>query len=130
MKVVISGSAKLEEKVEYWNNYFLTKNYEVLDFPKKIAKEKFLELYPEIHKQFLENVTKADMLFVMNEDKDGKEGYIGAETFAELLFGLSQRLVYERDIELVILKLPSKDVFCYDEISTWLKLGWLKIFEE
>ena len=35
----------------------------------------------------------------MNEDKDGKVGYIGAEAFAELTFGLAQKLVYHKEIE-------------------------------
>lgn len=59
----------------------------------------------------------------MNEDKNGKTGYIGAETFAKLAFGLAQKLVYKKDIELVIYKRPSKDVQCYEEINLWLKLG-------
>ena len=70
------------------------------------------------------------MLFIMNEDKDGKIGYIGAETFAELAFGLAQKLVYNKKIELVILKMPSENIQCYEEIKLWLKLGWIKLYEE
>ncbi len=70
------------------------------------------------------------MLFLMNEDKNGKLGYIGYESYAELLFGLSQKLTYKKDIELIILKKPSKDVGCYEEIDLWLKLGWIKLFEK
>lgn len=55
-------------------------------------------------------------------------GYIGAETFSELTFGLAQNLIYNKNIELVILKMPSIDVQCYDEICLWLKLGWIKIY--
>ncbi len=70
------------------------------------------------------------MLFLMNEDKNGKLGYIGYESYDELLFGLSQKLTYKKDIELIILKKPSKDVGCYEEIDLWLKLGWIKLFEK
>ena len=66
----------------------------------------------------------------MNEDKNGKLGYIGYEAYAELLFGISQKLVYHKNIELVILKMPSEDIGCYEEISLWLKLGWIKVYEE
>jgi len=30
----------------------------------------------------------------------------------------------------VILKMPSKDVACYEEISLWIALGWIKLYEE
>ena len=36
-----------------------------------------MELYPNIHTEFLENIIKADMLFLMNEDKNGIVGYVG-----------------------------------------------------
>ena len=129
-KVVIAGSAKLQKEVENWKNFFENKNYEVLDYPRTIEEEKFIELYPNVHIEFLENVIKTDMLFVMNEDKNGKSGYIGYEAYAELLFGLTQKLIYKKEIELVILKMPSSDVGCYEEINLWLKLGWIKLYEE
>lgn len=129
-KIVIAGSVKLQKEVEKWKNFFENKNYEVLDYPRAIEEKKFIELYPNIHTEFLENVIKTDMLFVMNEDKNGKSGYIGYETYAELLFGLTQKLIYKKEIELVILKKPSSDVGCYEEINLWLKLGWIKLYEE
>ena len=129
-KVVIAGSAKLQKEVNKWLDFFASKDYEILDYPRPIDESKFIKLYPNIHTEFLENITKTDMLFLMNEDKNGKLGYIGYESYAELLFGLSQKLTYKKDIELIILKKPSKDVGCYEEIDLWLKLGWIKLFEE
>lgn len=129
-KVVIVGSAKLQNDINYWKQKFSDNNYEVLDYPTEIKKEKFMELYPNVHKDFFENITKTDILFIMNEDKNGKIGYIGAESFAELTFGLAQKLVYGKNIELVVLKMPSKEVQCYEEIDLWLKLGWIKLYKE
>jgi len=129
-KVVIAGSAKLQQEIQNWRELFKNKDYEVLDYPKKIDETEFMELYPNVHKEFFENITKTDMLFIMNEDKNGKYGYIGAEAFAELTFGLAQKLVYNKEIELVILKMPSQDVQCYEEVDLWLKLGWIKLYEE
>ena len=128
-KVVIVGSAKLQNNINYWKEKFSNNNYEILDYPKAIEKEKFMELYPNVHKEFFENITKTDMLFIMNEDKNGKIEYIGAESFAELTFGLEQKLIYEKNIELVILKMPSKEVQCYEEFDLWLKLGWIRLYE-
>ena len=129
-KVVIAGSAKLQNDINYWKQKFSDNNYEILDYPKAIKKEKFMELYPNVHKEFFENITKTDMLFIMNEDKNGKIGYIGAESFAELTFGLAQKLIYGKNIELVILKMPSKEIQCYEEINLWLKLGWIRLYGE
>lgn len=129
-RIVIAGSAKLQKEVNNWLNFFERKNYEILDYPKSIEEQRFLELYPNIHTKFLENIIKADMLFIMNEDKNGIVGYIGYEVYAELLFGLSQKLIYNKKIELVVYKMPSTNVGCYEEINLWLKLGWIKLYEE
>lgn len=129
-KVVIAGSAGLQEEVTKWLKYFKNLNYEVLDYPRAIDEKRFMELYPQIHIDFLENVVKTDTLFIMNEDKNGVSGYIGYEAYAELLFGLSQKLVYRKNIELVLLKMPSFEVGCYEEIDLWLKLGWIKLYEK
>lgn len=128
-KIVIAGSARLQNEINNWINYFENNGYEILDYPKIIDESKFTDLYPKIHTEFLDNITKTDVLFIMNEDKDGNIGYIGYETYAELLFGLSQKLIYHKDIELVILKNPSVEIGCYEEINLWLKLGWIKIYD-
>lgn len=129
-KVVIAGSAKLQKEVNNWLKIFANKELEILDYPKVIEESRFMELYPNIHIEFLENIKKADMLFVMNEDKNDIVGYIGYETYGELLLGLSQKVIYNKNIELVVLKMPSTNVGCYEEIDLWLKLGWIKLYEE
>lgn len=129
-KIVIVGSAKLQEKVTNWGEIFKHKNYEVLDYPRVIEESQFINLYPDIHTKFLKSIIEADILFIMNEDKKGIVGYIGYEAYAELLFGLSQKLIYKKDIELIILKMPSIEVGCYEEINLWLKLGWIQLYEE
>lgn len=129
-KIVIAGSAKLQDKINCWKSIFMNKEYEILDYPKSIDKEKFIELYPDVHKTFFDNITKTDILFIMNEDKNGIDGYIGAETYAELTFGLAQNLIYNKNIDLIILKMPSNRVQCYDEIKLWLELGWIKLYDK
>lgn len=129
-KVVIAGSAKLQKEIHNQLKFFENKNYEILNYPKIMKKSKIIELYPNVHKTFFEYIIKTDILFIMNEDKNGISGYIGAETFAELTFGLAQKLVYNKEIELVILKMTSRKVQCYEEIDLWLKLGWIKLHEE
>ena len=129
-KVVIAGSAKLQKEVDNWLKVFESKNYEILDYPRVIPDSKFMELYPNVLTEFLKNIIKTDMLFIMNEDKNGIVGYIGYQAYAELLFGLSQKLIYNKNIELVVFKMPSIYVGCYEEIDLWLKLGWIKLYKE
>jgi len=126
MKVVIAGSAKLQNEIQKWIEYWNSKNgYLVLDYPKTISQDNFDELYPDVHKNFFKNITEADILFIANEKKNGISGYIGAETFAELGFGLAQKLVYDKNIRLMLANMPAKEVTCYDEIVLWKKLGWI-----
>lgn len=125
--IVISGSASLKEEVLQCKENFEKLGYNVLDYPKAIDENNFMELYPDVHKNFFDNITKADTLYIMNEDKNGIEGYIGAETFAELTFGLAQKLVNKKDIDLVLKKEPSQKVQCYNEIKLWKELGWIRV---
>lgn len=129
-KVVIAGSAKLQEKINGWKNYFEHKGFEVLDYPVVIDEQYFMEIYSEVHKKFFENIMKTDYLFVMNEDKNFIKGYIGAETFAEMGFAVTQKLLYDKPIVVVLYQKPSESVFSYDEVCLWHSLGWISFLEE
>lgn len=130
MRVVICGNLKLKEKLDYWKNYFERHNYEIMDYPREVSKETIKNLYPITWKEFYSNIKLSDMLFVMNEDCNGSEGYIGSEVFAELAYGLALKLVDKKEIDLVLLKMPDKSVACYDDIKLWLNLGWIRLYEE
>lgn len=125
-KVVIAGSASVRNKInkwiEYWNGL---DEYVVTVFPKPIPLDKLDSLYPKIYKDFFEKITEADILFIANEDKNDISGYIGAETFAELAFGVAQNLLDGKKIKIIIAKMPAKDVQCFDEITLWKRLGWI-----
>ncbi len=128
MKIVIAGSAKLQTEINQWVQYWSNQpDCEVLNFPKQIPSENFEKLYPNVHTSFFKDITRADILFIANEEKNGVSGYIGAETFAELGFGLAQKLVSGQNIKLIIAHLPAPEVQCYNEIMLWLKLGWIEI---
>lgn len=129
-KIVISGSSKLQDKIKNWVEYFSKSNYKILDYPKPIDEKNFIDLYPNIHKNFYESITKTDILFIMNEDKNGITGYIGSAAFAEMVFGIAQKLIYNKKLEIIILKMPSANINCYDEINLYLKLGWIKLYKE
>ena len=127
-KVVIAGSASLQDNITKWKNFWNAKdNFEVIDCPLAIKGKDFIKIYPEVHKKFFRNILKADILFIVNEDKNGIKGYIGAEVFAELVYGLMQKLISGQKIKIILAEMPSSKVQSFEEIKLWLKLGWIKI---
>ncbi len=128
-KIVIAGSASLQEKILYWKKTWEDQGFEVIAYPLAIPEENFLERYPTVHVDFFKKITEADILFIMNEDKNGVEGYIGAESFAEMCFGVSQNLIYQKNLEIILLKMPDDKTQSYNEVSLWLKLGWIKFYQ-
>ena len=127
-KVVIAGSASLQNEVSKWKRYWSEKeNHVVIDFPLAIKSKDFTKIYPNVHKNFFRNILKADILFIANEDKKGISGYIGAEVFAELVYGMMQNLISKQKIKIILAKNPSSKVQSFEEIKLWLKLGWIKV---
>ena len=128
-KLVISGSATLQNELSMLTNE-LNKSYEIIDLPKIIPHHNFNELYQKIHKDYLTNITKTDIFLLFNEDKNDIEGYIGAESYAELCFAVAQNLIYKKNIQIYIYKMPNPKVQCYNEIMLWLNLDWIKIWDK
>lgn len=151
-KLVISGSSKLYERALYWRGYFEGRGYNVIDWPRPLFEEEDLlaETQPEpglplgkiirpgdstfadgmikFHQQFYKHLDQTDVLFVMNEDRNGVEGYIGANTFAEIQYSVINNINRGRKTEINLLKTPSKTLGCYDEIKFWLDQGQIKIY--
>lgn len=127
-KVVIAGSASLHDKITKWRNFWNAKNnFEVIDFPLPIESKNFIKIYPAVHKKFFRNILEANILFIANEDKNGIKGYLGAEVFAELVYGLMQNLISGQNIKIILAKMPSSKVQSFKEIKLWRELGWIKI---
>lgn len=126
-KLVIAGSASLQDKIAFWKKYWETQEYTVIAYPNAIAAENFLTAYPKVHADFFNSILEADQLFVMNEDKNGIPGYLGAESFAEMCFAVTQNLINNKKIKIILLQMPDKAVQSYSEITLWLQLGWIKL---
>ena len=127
-KIVISGSSKLQDKVNYWIEYFKKENYEILDYPKLIEQNKYKEELPKVYKDFYTSLENTDVFFLMNEEKNGIKGYIGASAIAELTYVIILNLIHHKNIEIFILNMPSEESSSYDEVKFWFDMGWLKIF--
>lgn len=128
-KLVISSSAKFQKEIETWKEYFTNSGYDVINYPKKINQENSEE-YKVAHTKFFESLVETDILFVLNEDKNGIEGYIGMAVFAELSFTVVQNRINNANKKIYLLKMPSKDVACYMEIKNFVELGWIEIFDK
>ncbi len=129
-KIVISGSSKLKDKVNYWLNYFKNENYEILDYPKLCEQKDYEKELPKIYKNFYTALENTDVYFLMNEEKNGIKGYIGASAIAELTYVVILNLLHNKNIEIYILNMPSEELSCYDEVKFWLDMGWIKFFEK
>lgn len=128
-KVVISGSSKLQDKVSYWLDYFKNNNYEILDYPKLIEQENYVKELPKVYKEFYTALENTEVYFLMNEEKNGIKGYIGASSIAELTYVVILNLIHNKNIKIYILNMPSEEVSSYDEVKFWLDMGWIQIFD-
>lgn len=128
-KVVIAGSASLQDRIAHWKQFWESHGYEVTDFPQEISREKYHEDYPVIHAQFYTALTDADIVFIMNEDKNSMSGYIGAETFAELAYVVANNHLGKQQANAVILKMPESRVQSYEEVMLWHRLGWIQVLD-
>jgi|LSQX01.3.fsa_nt_gb hypothetical protein len=129
-KIIISGSSKLQNKVKYWIKHFENNGYEILDYPKHIELKDHKKEMSKVYKDYYTNLENADVYFLMNETKNGIDGYIGASASAELTYVVILNLIHNKNIDIYILNMPSQEVLSYDEVKLWLDLGWIKLYEE
>ena len=62
-KIVISGSSKLQDKVNYWLDYFKNKNYEIIDYPKFIEHDNYEKELPKVYKDFYSALENTNVFF-------------------------------------------------------------------
>lgn len=129
-KLIIAGSSKLQERAAYWRGYFEGRGYEVIDYPVAVSSEgDYAENLTDIYCSYYQNLDRADVFFLMNEDKNGFGGYIGPSAFSELSYVVVGNLNRGKKIEINLLQEPSSDQACYEEIKFWLDQGWVKIYD-
>jgi hypothetical protein len=127
MSVVIAGSASLKTEALRWKKHWEDAGHTVLDYPVTIDKATFDADYPQIYRDFFANLLKADLLFVMNEPKNGIPGYVGAETFAEICFVVAHNQLGDRPVRIILAHQPDPRVQSAEELELWLKLGWISL---
>jgi len=126
-KIIIAGSATFYKEALSLKEELETKNYIVIDYPKKINDDIELK-YKEAYETFYNNLSKTNDLLLLNLDKKNIEGYIGYESFAELSNLVVKKIQSNNDHNIYIYKMPSKEVGCYDEIKHFLELGYIELY--
>ncbi len=132
-KLIIAGSSKLQERAAYWQGYFEGRGYEIIDYPAPVHGEPGTDEYSEnlvdIYHSYYQNLDRADVFFLMNEDQNGYGGYIGPSAFSELAYAIIANLNHGKKIKIYLLQEPSDDQPCSEEIQFWLRQGWIKVYE-
>lgn len=127
-KIVIAGSAKFYKEALELKEKLENKDYNVIDYPRNINVN-IEEEYKNAYERFYNSVSKTDDLIVLNLDKNGIEGYIGYESFAELSNLVVKKIQVNNDHKIYIYKMPSKEVGCYDEIKHFIELGYIELYK-
>lgn len=127
-KIIIVGSAKFYKEALELKKELENMNYNVIDYPRNINVN-IEEEYKKAYERFYDSLNKTDDLILLNLDKNGIEGYIGYESFAELSYLVVKKIQEDDNHKIYIYKMPSKEVGCYDEIKHFLELGYIELFK-
>ena len=132
-KVTICGSMRFLDKMKSWKQKLESQGYEVFiptpfDFHTVRDEEKDLERFEEIKrretKHHFQRVELADVLIVLNYDKDGKKNYVGGNTFAEISYAVALNLCHGRSIRIYTINPLPEDSWCYEELHAWGIMQW------
>lgn len=126
--IIIAGSSKFYKEVLDLIEELEQKGYNVLNYPKKINIE---TEYKGAYETFYKDINRTDDFLLFNLDKNGVEGYIGYESFAEMSYLVANNiLTNNKTKKIFIYKMPDKKVGCYDEIEQFLKLGYIELYKK
>lgn len=129
-RVVISGSGKILDKIDYWCSFFEQHGCHVIGKPEALSESNFLQELSVVHSRFYQAIDACDILFVANEDKNGVSGYIGPSAFSEINYAIAQNLNHGKQILIFIRQMPDKNLPVYEEISSYLSLGWIYLWPD
>jgi len=90
---------------------------------------------PNYKIEFTEHYKKmaqSDIVLILNMEKNGVDGYIGAAVFAEISFAIGLNRMSHSNKEIVVYCLnPFPASLPYaEELQYWVDLGWLKFWKQ
>ena len=129
-KVTICASMSFWEDINLWKQNLEKDTYTVIQYPKQFTGE-FLPNYKREFTEHYQKIAESDIVLVLNMQKKGIDGYIGAAVFAEIAFAVGLNRTSHSDKEIVVYCLnPFPDSLPYsEELQHWVDLGWLKFWK-
>lgn len=128
-KLVICASAKFYKEAQEWKNKLENMGYSVIRTIQSID-ENSIDQYKQTHKDHYSKMSGCDIVLVLNLEKRGISGYIGASVFAEIAFAIGLNLVFNKNIQILLVNPLPKESPYIDELTKWEKLGWIKQFSK
>ncbi|MFA5966979.1 MAG: hypothetical protein WC805_00470 [Patescibacteria group bacterium] len=127
-KVVICASAAFYTEAQEWKKRLEEIGYRVTTTLKDIDESDIFQ-YRQTHQEHYAKMAECDIVFILNLEKKGIPGYIGASVFAEIAFTIGLNMVFNKNIQILCVN-PIPDNLPYsDELTKWQKLGWIKQFQ-
>ena len=133
-KIVICGSMRFMDEMKMWRDKFNRDGCDVYvptltDFHVVRGEgdlEKFEEIKRRDCKEHFEKVSIADVLFVVNYDKNEKKNYIGGNTFAEISYAVALNYCHGKNIGIYTANPLPRDSSFSEELSAWGVKQWNK----
>lgn len=132
-KVVICGSMRFIDKMKEWKAKLESQGYKIevptlFDFHKvrdeKNDLQKFEEIKRKENKNHFEKVKLANILLILNYNKDGKKNYIGGNTFAEIAYAIALNYCHNKNIKIYTVNPLPRNSSYHEELQAWGIQQW------
>lgn len=122
-RVTICASTSFSREAQDWKVCLEGMGYEILRVPTPISSE---QGYEQAYRRHHESIASSDLVFVMNLDKNGVQGYIGPGVLGEIAFAIGLNVVLGKKIRICCLKDIPSGLSYSDELKRWERLGWIE----
>lgn len=120
--IVLSGSTKFKDAIEKIKYKLEKNNNIILDYSREDDRN-----YLEVLNKFFESINNTDVLLVINNEKNGINGYIGASTFCEINHAVLNNIMYNKNIDIYLLNNIDSKISCYNELKFFIDNDIVKI---
>ena len=123
-KIVICSSISFWNEIKLWKLKLEKKGYRVIKYPEKISGD-FLSSYKNEFTEHYKKIIEADILFVLNIEKNNTEGYIGPAVFAEIAFTIGLNVSLKKKVQIFCLNQIPASLAHSTELKLWEELKWI-----
>lgn len=128
-KVVICSSLSFWDDIVLYKEKLEKDGYSVIKHPEKLTGD-FLPAYKEAFTNHYKKIVETDVLFILNNNKNSIDGYIGPAVFAEIAFAVGLNRSHGKNIKVYCLNKFSENLPYYEELKYWLDLGWIDFWKD